>query len=125
MVESINTKVELKAPGISYLGIGAKYGDFLVGDRGFEFFNTNNVNDFIQIPWEEITVVYAQLHRNKKLGRRFKIITSVGDLDFSSKEVGVVLKTIRQHLGNDKVLRRKSFWKQMGVTLKSFFIKNK
>ncbi|AEJ23240.1 DUF956 family protein [Weissella koreensis] len=125
MVESINTRVELKAPGISYLGIGAKYGDFLIGDNGFEFFNTNNVNDFIQIPWEEMKVVYAQLHYNKKLGRRFKVITSIGDLDFSSKEVGAVLKTIRQHIGNEKVLRRQSFWKQMTLTFKSFFTKNK
>ncbi|QIL50373.1 DUF956 family protein [Weissella coleopterorum] len=125
MVESINTKIELKAPGISYLGIGAKYGDFLIGDRGFEFFNTNNVNDFIQIPWEEIKIVYAQLHHNKKLGRRFKIITSVGDLDFSSKEVGKVLKAIRQHVGNEKVLRRHGFWKQMLLTVKAFLPKNK
>ncbi len=57
MVQSLNTKVALTAKGISYLGIGAQYGKFLVGDRAFEFFNDNNVADYIQIPWANITAV--------------------------------------------------------------------
>ena len=45
MVQSLNAKAEYTTQGISYLGIGAKYGKILVGDQAFEFFNDNNVED--------------------------------------------------------------------------------
>ncbi len=48
MVQSLNAKAEYTTQGISYLGIGAKYGKILVGDQAFEFFYDNNVtaNDY-------------------------------------------------------------------------------
>lgn len=37
MVQSLNKTAELTTQGISYLGMGAKYGHFLIGDQAFEF----------------------------------------------------------------------------------------
>ncbi|MGR8828333.1 DUF956 family protein [Leuconostoc citreum] len=112
MVQSLNSKAELTTKGISYLGIGAQYGKFLIGDCAFEFFNDNNVSDFIQIPWANMTVVYASVSKNK-IGRRFKIQTDKGVFDFSSPEAGKILKLIREHLGNDKVLKNPTLIKRL------------
>jgi len=113
MVQSLNSQVELTAQGISFLGIGAQYGKFLLGDNAFEFFNDNNVDDFIQIPWKNINAVYASVSSNKKISRRFRIETDKGNFDFSSPESGRVLKTIREHIGNDKVLKNPTLVKRV------------
>lgn len=112
MAQSLNTKSELATTGISYLGIGAKYGKLLIGDKAFEFFNDNNVEDFIQIPWENISAVYASVS-GQRVGRRFKIETTAGHFDFAAKEAGKVLKVMREHLGNDKVLRMPTLWSRL------------
>ncbi|SUB59992.1 Uncharacterized protein conserved in bacteria [Pediococcus pentosaceus] len=33
----------------------------MIGDHGFEFFDNRNVENFIQIPWEEVDTVIASL----------------------------------------------------------------
>ena len=104
MVQSLNSKVALTAKGISYLGIGAQYGQFLLGDRAFEFFNDNNVADYIQIPWENIEKIGANVSRNK-VSRHFEVFTDKGKFLFASKDSGKILKVARQHIGNDKVVR--------------------
>lgn len=105
MVQSLNSKAEMTAKGISYLGIGAQYGQFLVGNQAFEFFNENNVADYIQIPWVNVTAVYASVSR-RQVGRRFRVATDKGSFDFSSPESGKILKIIRDHVGHEKVLKQ-------------------
>ena len=51
MVQSLNTKVDLTVKATSYLGL-ANYGEVMVGDKAFEFYNEKNIRDYIQIPWE-------------------------------------------------------------------------
>ncbi len=112
MVKSLNTQVHLTTQAISYLTIGANYGELLIGDKAFEFFNSANVADFIQIPWETIDHVEGVVTRQNKISRQFVIVLKQqGDskrqdnFRFSSKEAGKVLKLIREHLGNDKVVK--------------------
>ncbi|SJZ64906.1 hypothetical protein SAMN02745116_01054 [Pilibacter termitis] len=105
MVESINTKVEYAGKGTSFLGLG-EYGNILIGDKGFEFFNTRNVNDYIQIPWEEVDIVVASILFKGKYIPRFAVVTKKnGTYSFASKEPKVVLARIRDHIGNERVLR--------------------
>ena len=56
MAQSINTRVDVVVEATSYQGL-TNYGKIMVGDKGFEFFNTRNVNDYIQIPWGEVDYV--------------------------------------------------------------------
>ncbi|MEX0381307.1 DUF956 family protein [Leuconostoc sp. MS02] len=118
MVQSLNKRVDLTAQGISFLGIGAQYGQFLIGDEAFEFFNDNNVDDFVQVPWPNIKVVYASVSSKNKISRRFRIETDNGKFDFSSPESGRVLKTMRAHIGNEKILKNPTVLKRIMSTFK-------
>ena len=45
MVQSLNSTVELTTTGVSYLAIGGnKVGKFLLGNKGFEFYNDKYSN---------------------------------------------------------------------------------
>ena len=98
----MNTKVLFTTKANSLSGmIGNKNGDVLVGDKAFEFYN-------IQIPWEEIVRVRAQLFFKDKYIRGFFIDTkSAGSYNFVVKNAGKTLKTMRDFLGNEKIVRNK------------------
>ena len=69
MAQSINTRVDVVVEATSYQGL-TNYGKIMVGDKGFEFFNTRNVNDYIQIPWGEVDYVIASvMFKGKKIPR--------------------------------------------------------
>lgn len=109
MAISKNTKVlfNTKANLLSGM-IGNKRGDILVGDRAFEFYNEKNPEDYLQIPWEEIIRVRAQLFFRDKYIRGFFVDTkSVGTFNFVVKNAGKTLKTMRDFLGNEKIVRNK------------------
>ena len=42
------------------------YGNIMIGDKAFEFYNEKNVQDFIQIPWTEVDRVEASVLFKKK-----------------------------------------------------------
>ena len=104
MAQSLNSTVELTTTGVSYLGMGGKVGKFLLGNKGLEFFSDANVEDYIQIPWENIEKIGANVSRNK-VSRHFEVFTDKGKFLFASKDSGKILKVARQHIGNDKVVR--------------------
>ncbi|MCF0147754.1 MULTISPECIES: DUF956 family protein [Bacillota] len=104
MAQSINSTVELTTTGVSYLGMGGKVGKFLLGNKGLEFYSDTNVEDYIQIPWENIEKIGANVSRNK-VSRHFEVFTDKGKFLFASKDSGKILKVARQHIGNDKVVR--------------------
>ena len=109
MAISKNTKVlfNTKANLLSGM-IGNKRGDILVGDRAFEFYNEKNPEDYLQIPWEEIIRVRAQLFFRDKYIRGFFIDTkSAGTFNFVVTNAGKTLKTMRDFLGNEKIVRNK------------------
>ena len=104
MAQSLNSTVELTTTGVSYLGMGGKEGKFLLGNKGLEFYSNANVEDYIQIPWENIEKIGANVSRNK-VSRHFEVFTDKGKFLFASKDSGKILKVARQHIGNDKVVR--------------------
>lgn len=109
MAISKNTKVlfNTKANLLSGM-IGNKRGDILVGDRAFEFYNEKNPEDYLQISWEEIIRVRAQLFFRDKYIRGFFVDTkSAGTFNFIVKNAGKTLKTMRDFLGNEKIVRNK------------------
>ena len=122
MAQSINSTVELTTTGVSYLGMGGKVGKFLLGNKGLEFYSDANVEDYIQIPWENIEKIGANVSRNK-VCRHFEVFTDQGKFLFASKDSGAILKIARQKLGNDKVVKLPTLLQTIGQKFKNLFAK--
>ena len=60
MAQSQNSTVDFTAKATSFHGL-ATYGDILIGNKAFEFYNQNNPEDYIQIPWDQIDHVAASV----------------------------------------------------------------
>ena len=62
------------------------------------------VEDYIQIPWQEIEQIGANVS-GRKISRHFEIYTRESKFLFASKDSGKILKIAREHLGNDKIVK--------------------
>ncbi|SFH51138.1 DUF956 family protein [Pisciglobus halotolerans] len=109
MVQSINTKVDLVIDSTSYSGL-TDYGKVMIGDKGFEFFNSRDTRKFIQIPWEEVDYVVASVMFKGKWIPRYAIQTKKnGTFSFSSKNPKKVLRAIREYVDPSHMVQSLSF----------------
>ncbi|MFR5266863.1 DUF956 family protein [Clostridium sp.] len=123
MVQSLNTKVDLVVDGTAFIGL-SDYGKIMIGDKGFEFYNSNNYKKFIQIPWEEVDYVIASVMLKGKWIPRYAIKTKKnGTYSFSSKEPKKVLRAIREYVDPNHMVKSLSFFDVVKRTTKSV-IKN-
>ncbi len=120
MVQSSNRKVDVTAKATSYLGMSS-YGNVMVGDKAFEYYNEKNIRDFIQIPWNEIEYVAASVYFNKWINRFVIVTKSSGKFSFATKKNKEVLRVVRMYLGPEKVLKSKTFMQ----AIKERIFKNK
>ncbi|MEG0736381.1 MAG: DUF956 family protein, partial [Longicatena sp.] len=98
MAQSLNTKVDLTINATSYMGM-ATYGKVMIGDKAFEFYNDKNVEDYIQIPWQEINFVSASVILKGRWIPRFAIITKTnGTYTFSSRDNKRLLRAIQGYV---------------------------
>ncbi|MGX6446249.1 DUF956 family protein [Neobacillus sp. K501] len=119
MVQSINTKVDLVMEATSHIGI-AEYGKIMIGDKGFEFFNSRDARKFIQIPWEEVDNVIASVMFKGKWIPRYAIKTKRnGTFTFSSKDPKKVLRTIREYVDPNRMVQSLSFFDVIKRAFKS------
>ena len=122
MAQSLNKTVEFHTTGVSYLGVGGKVGKILVGNAAFEFYADANVEDYIQIPWQEIKQIGANVS-GRKISRHFEVFTDQGKFLFASKDSGKILKIAREKLGNDKVVKLPTLIQIIGQKIKNLFAK--
>ncbi|WP_415294109.1 DUF956 family protein, partial [Clostridium perfringens] len=110
MVQSLNTKVDLVVDATSFSGL-ADYGQIMIGDKGFEFYNSNDYRKFIQIPWEEVDYVIASVMFKGKWIPRYAIKTKKnGTYSFSSKDTKKVLRTVRKYVDANRIVKSLSFF---------------
>ena len=110
MAQSQNTKVDFSIKATSLNGL-TNYGDVMVGDKAFEFYNEKNKEDFIQIPWEEVDYVIASvMFKGKKIPRYAIQTKKNGTFSFSSKEPKKVLRAINQYIPSERLVRSLSFF---------------
>lgn len=107
MVVSLNTKAIYKTKANLFNGgFGYTNGDILIGDRAFEFYNHQNPESYLQIPWEEIKLVRAHVMFKGKFIRAYYIDTnSSKTFQFVSKDSGRTLKMMREFIGNEKIVK--------------------
>ncbi len=122
MAISMNSKVIFSAKANSLSGIfGNKSGNILIGNKAFEFYNARNPEDYIQILWDEIEKVRAQLFFKDRYIRGFFIDTkNSGTYNFVVSEAGKSLKIMRDFIGNEKIVRSKPV-----LSLKNLFKRKK
>ena len=110
MVQSLNTKVDLVIDGTSFTWI-SDYGKIMIGDKGFEFYNSRDSHKYIQIPWEEVDYVIASvMFKGKKIPRYAIQTKKNGTFSFSSKEPKKVLRAINQYIPSERLVRSLSFF---------------
>jgi len=120
MVESLNTKPELVIAGTSHLGM-TDYGKIMIGDKGFEFYDDRDVNNYIQIPWSEVRQVVVSIMFHGKWIPRYALETKTnGTFAFSSKDPKKVLRAIREHVKPENIVQSLSFFQ----VLKRAFTRN-
>ena len=110
MAQSLNTKVDLVMDATSFHGMN-NYGKIMIGDRGFEYYNEKKMNDYIQIPWEEVDYVIASVMFMGKYFPRFAIQTKKsGTFTFAAKNPKELLRAVRNYVPSDHMVRSLSFF---------------
>lgn len=123
MVEALNSRVELLAEGTSFLSLNS-YGKILIGDRGFEFYDNRDPNNYIQIPWKEVDYVVASIFFGGHWIPRFAIRTrGQGQYIFAAKHPKAVLRAIREHVPADHLVRALTVTQTLSRGLKGWFKK--
>ena len=107
MAQSQNSSVDLAIKATSFHGIGT-YGDVMVGNKAFEFYNERNVEDYIQIPWEEVDYISAEVI-GKRITRFAIFVKQGGHFSFSTRANKKTLRAVREYIPEDRMFRSKSF----------------
>lgn len=118
MAQSQNSSVDLALKATSFQGL-TTYGDVMVGNAAFEFYNEKNPEDYIQIPWDQVDYVAAEVLPGKKIAR-FAIFTKEnGHFSFSTRDNKATLRAMRAYIPEDRLQRSPSFADVMKVGAKS------
>ncbi|MBR3318287.1 MAG: DUF956 family protein [Atopobiaceae bacterium] len=116
MAQSQNSSVDLTIKATSFHGLGT-YGDIMVGNKALEFYNERNVEDYIQIPWEEVDYISAEVI-GKKITRFAVFIKQGGHFSFSTRDNKKTLRAVREYVGEDRMFRSKSFFDVVKLGIK-------
>lgn len=109
MVQSQNKEVDLSIKARCLNGFTSN-GDIMIGDKAFEYYNEKNLEDYIQIPYTEISFVSASVLFGKKINR-FAIHTrESGNFIFTSKDNKKVLRALNNYIDSNKLRRSLSFF---------------
>ena len=118
MAQSQNSSVDLAIKATSFQGL-TTYGDVMVGNAAFEFYNERNPEDYIQIPWDQVDYVAAEVLPGKKIAR-FAIFTKEnGHFSFSTRDNKATLRAMRAYVPEDRLQRSPSFVDVMKAGAKS------
>lgn len=120
MAQSQNSSVDLAIKATSFLGLSS-YGDVMVGNKAFEFYNQRNPEDYIQIPWDEVDRVEASVLFGRMVSRFVIFTKDSGHYSFSTRDNKRTLRAIREHVPADRMLRSLSFLDVVKLGLRRLF----
>ena len=99
MAQSQNSTVDLATPATCLMGL-TSHGNVMVGNKAFEYYNERNPEDYIQIPWDEVDYIAAEVLRGTKKITRFT---------FSTRDDKETLRAVRKYVDEDKLVRSPDF----------------
>ena len=121
MVKSLNTEMAHTTKG-TWFREGPIYGNIMVGDKAFEFYNDTKLQDYVQIPWDEITYVIADVYFGGKFIPRFEIRTKQnGRFRFASRKSRITLKEIQKRIPRESLRKAPSFIAVLKQGFKNLF----
>ncbi|MCI7239468.1 MAG: DUF956 family protein [Anaerococcus sp.] len=124
MIRSQNTKADLTIKASNLNGFTSN-GKALIGDKAFEYYNSRNGKDYIQIPYKEIDYISAEVLFGKKIVR-FAIHTKAnGTFKFSTRDNKKTLRAINKYVDSEKLRRSLSFIELMKRGVKNLIKKIK
>jgi hypothetical protein len=124
MVQSLNTKVDLVINATALTGF-TEYGKIMIGDKGFEFYNSRDSRKYIQIPWEDVDKVIASVMLKGKWIPRYAFRTKKNvTYIFSSKDPKKVLRAVRKYVEPNNMVNSLSFFDVVKRAVKSKFKKS-
>ena len=117
MAQSQNSTVELTIRATNLMGLTSE-GNVMIGNKAFEFYNERNPEDYVQIPWDEIDHVSAEVIGGRHIARFAIFVRDGHHFTFSTRDNKATLRAVREHIGADKMLRSKDFFDvvRAGVT---------
>ena len=126
MAQSQNSSVYYTEHATSFHGM-ATYGNVMLGNKAFEFYNERNPEDYIQIPWDEIDRVAASVMFGGKKIARFAIFVHGREsgFSFSTRDNKATLRAMREHVPEEKLLRSLSFFDVIKRGVLSLLRKNR
>lgn len=121
MVQSYNKEVDYVVKGTSFLGL-PKYGQIMIGDKAFEFYNDRDINDYIQIPWDEVDKIVVSVMFKGKWMPRFAVVTKYnGNFTFAARKPKILLQHIKKYIPAQNIVKSLSFFQVMKIGLKETF----
>lgn len=111
MIKSLNSKVFFTTKANLFInGFLPKYGNIMIGNNSIEFYNKQNIADYIQIPWNQIKNIRAQVFFKNLYFRGFFIDTIDGvTYNLVVKNTKKALKHMYPILG-EKIVRNKTLF---------------
>lgn len=102
MVSSQNKRIDLTIKAKHLQGFTSS-GQVMIGDQAFEYYNERNPRDYIQIPWDEVDLITAEVIFKKKIPR-FAIHTKQnGDFIFTTMDNKKTLQAINKYIPGDRL----------------------
>ncbi|MGO2082531.1 DUF956 family protein [Vagococcus sp.] len=105
MVDSLNKTVDYAAKANAFLNpLLPKAGVMAIGNNGIEFRAGDGVG-FIQVPWENVVQIRAQVYFKGKYIRGFEILTDKKQvLEFVTNDSKELLKAMRHYLKKEQMV---------------------
>ncbi|MGX5378104.1 DUF956 family protein [Ligilactobacillus sp. LYQ135] len=124
MVQSLNSKADVVEKAVYHHGLST-YGKLMVGNKAFEFYG-DNVNHYLQIPWDEVDKIIASIYRKGKCIPRYAIQTKDGRMYiFSSREPKKVLRACRNYVDPQNIVRSLTFFQVLKRNIKRVIKRDK
>lgn len=104
MPQSLNTRADFVIKG-TYLGGLDAYGQIMIGDKAFEFYNDRNVGQYVQIPWEKIDYIAASVYFNRYIPRFVIRTTDNVMYTFAARDSRKLLTRCKKYVPEDRLVR--------------------